>query len=302
MSSAPCPSCGSVDVRRTDSGEARCNVCDALFRVDEQGAVHLLAAGRPVALLSPARPRWGVAALAVLGLGLALATLWAMRPVSDEESERTPASDPSLKKKGVSLQIGAMREGRTPDDHAFWIITLHNDGARPVRNPAAIVHLYDDNNTAVGEVRANGWTDVLEPGDEVVVLGLDDRTVRHARAEVVAAEPTPAPHGAKTTALMLRTTSVTKDGDATVVHGEVTNTRDQPMRLSSVQVVGRTREGRPVAFGAGAPKELTLAPGAATSFEVRIEDLRVDIPDAWTAYAVAKPDAPAVPGVDTDRK
>ncbi len=302
MSSAPCPSCGSTDVRRTDSGEARCNVCDALFRVDADGTVQVLAAGRPVAPKASGGARAALIALGVLGLGLALGVLWTLRPVQDEEIAPAIAVNVPEKKHGVSLKVEALREGRTKDEHAFWMITLHNDGARAIRNPAAVVRLYDANNAAVGEVRANAWTDVLEPGEDVVVLGMDDRTVRHTRSEVDVVDPTPAPRGAKTTALMLRTTSFAKQGGATVVHGEVTNNRDQAMRLSSVQVVGRTREGRAVAFGAGAPQSLTLEPGATTTFEVRVEDIVVDLPDAWTAYAVAKPDSAAVAAPDTDPK
>jgi hypothetical protein len=302
MSSAPCPSCGSADVRRTDSGEARCNVCDALFRVDEAGVAQLLQPGRPASPKAAGGPKPAWVALGVLGLGLALGVLWTLRPVVDEQTEPSLAVNVPEKKHGVALTIDSLREGRTKDDHAFWLMTLHNDGARAIRNPAALVRLYDANNTAVGEVRANAWTDVLEPGEDVVVLAVDERPVRHTRSEVDVAEPTPAPRGAKTTALMLRTTSVAKEGDATVVHGEVTNNRDQAMRLSSVQVVGRTREGRPVAFGAGAPEDLTLVPGASTAFEVRVDDVRVDLPDVWTAYAVAKPDVAAVAPPDTDPK
>lgn len=302
LSSAPCPSCGSADVRRAESGDLRCNVCDALFRVDERGGVQVIEAGRPVAPQGSSRARMAWIGLAVVGLGLALGALWTMRPVLDETTEPSLAVNVAEKKRGVSLKIDAIREGRTKDDHAFWIMTLHNDGARAVRSPAAIIRLYDANNAPAGEVRANAWTDVLEPGEDVVVLGLDDRPVRHSRSEADVVEPIAAPRGATTTALMLRTTSVAKEGDVTVVHGEISNTHDQAMRLSSVQVVGRTREGRPVAFGAGKPAALLLEPGASTTFEVRVDDLRVDVPDAYTAYAVTKPDGVPVPPSDSDLK
>lgn len=294
MSSSPCPSCASSDVRRTDNGLLRCNVCDALYKVDEAGEVTVVEAGRQVAPAGPAIPAWVGAAAALVALALVLGAMWALRPTAEEELQPALAVVAPEQKRGMALTIDNVREGRTQDDRPFWLMTLHNDGSRPLRSPAAIVRLYDSNGAVAGEVRASAWTDVLEPGGDVAVIGIGEQAARHDRSEVVPDKLSAAPRDAQTTALMVRTTGISNLPDATVIQGEVLNSRDEPMSLSSVVVVGRTMEGRPVAWAEGMPKELKLAPGAKTTFEVRVVDLRVDQPDAWTAYARAKADKPAV--------
>lgn len=300
MRSSPCPSCGSADVRRVDGDQERCNACDALFTVAGDGTVRVQEAGRPVATRAPGGRPAAWLAVAVIGLGLAGAVFWTLRPVEDDAPSL--AVNVPAKQNGLSLKIDHVREGRSADDHAFWIMTLRNDGTRPIRTPAAVVHLYDSNGASAGDVRANAWTDVLEPGAEVAVLGLDTRANGHDRAEVDVDTVTPAPRDARTTQLMLKTTSVVDSSDGAVIQGEIHNTLDHAVRLGAVQVVGRSREGRPVAWAEGQPKELSLAPGASTTFEARAGDLRVDKPDSWTAYVVAKADgaakAPVAPEAD----
>lgn len=294
MASAPCPSCGSADVRRADDGKHRCNVCDAAFLVDASGKVTTLTAGRPVKTASSPVWRYVGALVAAVAIGGAW---WLANPPG--EAGPTVGGEPVLsvnipeKKRGASLKIEDVREGRTADDRPFWIMTVRNDGSRPLRNPSVVVQLYDNRGTPAGTVEAHALVDVLEPGAESALLALDDRPAHHARSEVDAAPLDPAPKRATMTALMVRTTGVTPNGNSTDISGEVVNTLDQDMALSDIVVVGRTMQGKPVAWARSQAAVDVISPGQTVKFDLRVGEIQVEAPAAWTAYAMAKAVLPA---------
>lgn len=305
--SAACPSCGSLDVRRVESVSWRCNACDALYDVAEDGAVTVREAGRrpspAAAAPAAAGTSWGrllgVAAVWVFG-GLAVLLYLQPTPAPLPEGPEVAVVAPG-KVRGMSLAVEDIREGRVDGDTPFWLMTLRNNGTRTLRSPSVIVRLYDERGASVGQLTAASWVDVLAPGEETYALAHDDRPARHTRVELDPDTLTAAPEGSKAQQMFVKADAPSPEGDASVISGEVMNTLEVAMRVGSVVVVGRSEDGKPVSWGEGPADAETLAPEGKTRFKVPGFRFKVEEPFAWTAYARAKPapveePPPAAPG------
>lgn len=277
-----CPSCGATDLVADRLDRWRCSACGTLSWV-EDGEVHGVAPPRR----SP-WPRLAVGAIVLAAVALGLT--WIGRTATPDTAPAPPSKQLDRRPSAEPPEISSpyQRRGTTPDGTPFWLVTYRNVDGVPVGRPGLRLTLYDPDGHVLESVDAAGPFEELLPGDEAILL------VRSPRADFARAVVTPSPpfqsrREPQTFRLYPKELTEVTTRRGPTVSGDVTNTRDVPVMLRDVIVVGRDRDGIPTAWASGPAETERLDPGEETAFEVVAGTYVVQPTAYWTAYVFAAP-------------
>ena len=291
MSATPCPICSSRDLRRVDDAW-RCNRCDTLFAVTEGRTIVRIAGEAPPVASSSGRVGAMLAATLVVG-GAGL--WWSQRAPSPAPVEAMSQAEPPRQRPRPEprerlprIELPHIVPGTLDDGTMYWLVTYRNLGVDAIENLSIVAQFYDGG-TLTGEFRGEAPVLQLGPDDDTIVLVVAEDPPAHTRVEV-AADP---PRFAKMTegTVNLGTDGVhletTRSGEQ--LTGRIRNPHGFKVKVTEVVVVGRDRNGRPVAWAPAGPDEPFLRAGDETIFEARPGIYQIAEPAVWTAFAVGTP-------------
>lgn len=274
---ATCPACGSTDIRRTVEGALSCNACDAHF--DATGIP--LSPDMGDAPLPPV-PWRALAGTAAVLAGVFAAVAWWPSP---EPVDRSP---PAPEVPVQPVRIDGMSRGVLPGGGVFWLFRYHNIGTAPIAGPAAEVVFLDVDARPIATRRVRAPApDVLPPGEEVVMRLVVEDPPPHASTRI---EPVPATTVASAGEMVqVAVRDVGLDEDGRTITGTLRPIGPGPVSLAELIVVGRRRDGRPVAWADVTRPPDPLPPGEDTPFRATIGRLTTVDAAAWTAHAWGRP-------------
>ena len=301
-----CPACLATDVVLSGQGTWTCQSCGTQFEDSALPAPKPRtrpAAPKPKPKAPPADSlgtagpdrRLIVVGAVVLLLALVVGGLWGLRADPNRTSvpdtlAPMPAPQPAAERVGEKapadeIVLTHVEYGRARDGVPFWIVTYANEGKYAVVRPFVTVTLKDSEGVVVGTRRGYAPVPMLDGESELPILIAWPQAPGHATFEVTAHQPTYAAGMPYVPELGVKDVSYTKRGRRYIVEGVALNMYDQPVVVGDIVVVGRKRDGAPVAYAAGPPELRVLEPGQSTRFELVVDRWKMEDPEVWTTLA-----------------
>jgi len=298
-----CPRCSSSEAEKVGPDVFVCRHCHTRYIVDH-GHARL-----PDGNATPSARRSGSASSVMLGAGLVLLLLGAgagyflintaepppedYRPAIQlpDIAATPPAStkpySPSISKAEdvepppePSATLDNSVKGETSIGGHYWLSTYRNTGEVPIERPSVIVSLFDKDGARVGEQPGYAGRTYLRPGESTTILALSAKPPTYEHAEVTAAEPSVARYTKPVIDIQVREHVVNPLGnDRSDVVGTVDNTTEGAVDFIKIVVVGRDKDGNPVAFSESYASDKDLGPGESSGFKVTLGTWLIEPPE-----------------------